>query len=823
MTRQERYAAACSLIAACRAEEAEVLLRKLLQETPDQPDLLNALAVVVDLGGDCHAAAELALQAVSLSPGSGEFRYNLGNILRRCGDFEGAEDAYLASIHAEPSLAEPYHGLGSLYLEKGWFGPAESALRKAVQIKPGLAPAQHDLGRFCQETGRTGEAEQHYRAALESDSTFPPALNALGMLLLRQNRPDEATDCFQKAINADPGYLQARCNQAVLDTWQGRLEQAIAELNALTLLAPDDGDIHFNLSLALLSAGRMEEGFKEHEWRFNKASAVPLRHFEVARWSGEPLQGKNILIHAEQGYGDSIQFIRYADMLAASGATVIVEGQDRNITPLLATAPGVSAVLSRGEPLPFRPDYQIPMMSLPFSLGVSSWPPPRPPYLKPHRELLTLWRGRVAGLPGLKVGLAWAGRQEHENDANRSIPAVNLSNFRDLQGISWVSLQFGPQAAAPDLPLYDLSAKVKDFLDSAALVSCLDLVITVDSAVAHLAGSLGMPVWLLLPWNPDWRWMRDRQDTEWYPSMRIFRQKQPGDWGEVLEAVVAELTARSLTSRTEVSVCPGVPPIVLIHYGDSDYLQFTIAQARYANPTAPIVLIGDEHTADKYPEITHIHFRPLSARAFAFARTYRHLNTNHEVFERFCLMRWFILLELMRRYGFSRAVYIDSDVLLYDAMEQQFRRIEGYDLAITGVAPPVLVNNLHVLESFCSFAEDCYRDEQLLCLLTGHFSALQQAREPGGVCDMTIWKLFMERQSEWRIIDLASSFDDLVFDRNIMLSNGFQLDGPVKKIIWKEGVPYGLGEDGRHIRFASLHFHGPSKAIMRDYLAEGHL
>lgn len=540
MTGEERYRYACSLLLSGDADGAAAILRQLLDENPGHPDILNALATALDRQGECSTAARLVRQAIALLPDSAAFHYNLGNILRRCNDPPGAEEAYLAAIHADPFLAEPYHGLGSLCREQGRVEAAESALRKALELSPGLVFARHDLAEFLRDTGRIAEAEAEYRSCLALNPDYPPALNGLGMLLLRRNSIYEAEACFRSALAADPGYLQARCNLAVLATWQGELEQAIAELYDLVRHAPEDGDIHFNLSLALLTAGRMEEGFREHEWRFCKRSPVELRHTAIPRWQGEELAGKSILLHAEQGYGDAIQFVRYASLLAQQGATVLVEGQDRRITPFLATAKGVAAAVSRGEPLPYKPDFQIPMMSLPIPLGSRAWPPP-PPSFHLSLALVARWKQRLAPLPGLKVGLAWAGRPEHGNDANRSLPPEELAPLKALEGISWVSLQFGGKVSQPHLPLHDFSNEVDDFTDSAHLVAALDLVITVDSAIAHLAGSLMVPVWLLLPWNPDWRWMRQRQDTDWYSSMRIFRQKRPGQWFQLLKQIASLL------------------------------------------------------------------------------------------------------------------------------------------------------------------------------------------------------------------------------------------------------------------------------------------
>mgnify|MGYP000932209518 FL=1 len=543
MSFQSLYDEGCRLYMKGRYVEAAAFFNKCLAKLPDNPDLLNALGSVREALGDLNQAAADLERACRLRPDSATFHYNFANLLRRKRERQRAKTEYLEAIRLNPDLAEAYHGLGSLCLEDSLLDSAESCLNRAVEIAPGFVLALHDLGILHQLRGRRDEAERLFRACLALDGQFVPALNSLGMLLLRSNRIDEASSSFLEALQHDPEYLQARANLAVLATWRGELEFAVDELYKVLASAPDDGDVHFNLSLALLTAGRMAEGFREHEWRFRKARPVEQRHGGILRWQGEALQGKRLLIHAEQGYGDPLQFIRYAGLLADRGAIVLVEAQDRIIAPLLATVPGVAMVFARGDAVP-PVDYQIPMMSLPYALGGDGWPPSAPPYLFALPDKIAVWRERLHGLSGFKVGLAWAGRAEHENDANRSMPEHLLEPFRGLAGVSFVSLQVGHgnQELVP-FSLYDPAGHLHDFSDSAALVSALDLVITVDSAVAHLAGGLGVPVWIMLPWNPDWRWQHGRSDSDWYPSARLFRQQVPGDWGMVIDSVAAELAS----------------------------------------------------------------------------------------------------------------------------------------------------------------------------------------------------------------------------------------------------------------------------------------
>lgn len=537
----DKYNQGCAYYARGDYAAAAGVFRECLTVNPGSPDLLNALGSALEALGKLDEAAGLLEKACRLRPENAVFHYNLGNLLRRKGKREQAEHEYLEAIRYDGGVAEFFHGLGSLYLEDGRLEQAEACLLKAVELAPDLVPALHDLGLLRQSQRKPDQAEELFRCCLDRDVSFLPALNSLGMLLLQGNKIEQARECFISAIRQNPDYLQARANLAVLSTWCGELEYAVRELSQLAELAPNDGDLHFNLSLALLASGRMAEGWREHEWRFIKASPVERRHADIPRWQGERLAGKRLLIHAEQGYGDSLQFLRYAGMLAEHGAIVLVEAQDRIIAPLLAMVPGVAGVFARGDVVPLV-DYQIPMMTLPLPLGKDGWPPPAPPYLFAQQDNVAAWRERLSELKGLKVGLAWAGRAEHANDANRSIPEALLAPFVELTGVAFVSLQVGSgKIGNVPFPLFDTSAYLHDFCDSAALVSALDLIITVDSAVAHLAGGLGRPAVVMLPWNPDWRWQHGRSDSDWYPTIRLFRQTVKGGWSELIPHVVQYL------------------------------------------------------------------------------------------------------------------------------------------------------------------------------------------------------------------------------------------------------------------------------------------
>ena len=259
--------------------------------------------------------------------------------------------------------------------------------------------------------------------------------------------------------------------------------------------------------------------------------------------------------------------------------------------------------------------------------------------------------------------------------------------------------------------------------------------------------------------------------------------------------------------------------IVFIHYGDSDYLRYSISQARRSNPKSPVYLIGDESSFGKYPDAEHIPYREYVTAARAFASIYHHLNTNARSFELFCLMRWFILRDFMRLKGIQQAVYLDSDVMLYEDMHYEHFRLYDFDLAVTGVAPPVLVNNPAALESFCSLIEESYIDTGRLSFLEARYRAMQEAGRLGGICDMTFWELFIA-SGQYRISDLSIESGEAVYDRNIFLSDDFEMQDGIKRIVWHEAKPYGYrGEERGTVRFKGLHFHGPGKDIMNRFMS----
>jgi hypothetical protein len=295
--------------------------------------------------------------------------------------------------------------------------------------------------------------------------------------------------------------------------------------------------------MLLLLRGELREGFEKYESRW-RLETLPPRGFPAPLWNGEDLSGRTILLHAEQGYGDTIQCLRYVPQVAARGGWVVLE-VPKELLGLARRLPEVGQLLARGDALP-RFDLQCPLFSLPRAFATTiETIPAQVPYLSAEPEAIARWRIRLGERPGLKVGLAWAGSPQHRNDARRSIAIETLLPLLRLEGVRWFSLQVGERAAdlarLPGGLVTDLSPDLIDFAETAAVIGNLDLVIAVDTASAHLAGALGRPAWVLLRARPDWRWLLEREDSPWYPSLRLFRQHRPGDWEEVVRRVAAAL------------------------------------------------------------------------------------------------------------------------------------------------------------------------------------------------------------------------------------------------------------------------------------------
>ncbi len=447
-----------------------------------------------------------------------------------------AAQCYARALQTKPDFFEAAFNLGLVFQEMGKLEEAIACYRQVLQLKPNYAAGWANLGQALRLTGHRRDGLDCLKQALVQEPENLAALNNLGNAFRAEMDYPQALECFQNALGRSPGDARLRANLGNTLRESGRAAEAETELRRVVQECPSFVEAHVDLGITLLLEGKLKEGFAEYEWRWRQPN-FPARKFTRPLWQGESLVGKTLLVHAEQGAGDAIQFIRFAGLLDQRGAQVIVECHPA-LKRLFSTVAGASNVLARGEVLPAF-DFHVPLLSLPHLLGTTlETIPSKTPYLSlpPHST-----RQVLACEPrAQRVGLVWKGNPAHRLDAVRSISFPLFESILDVPGVSFFSLQVPAEPntnAAAKATLTDLSPRLKDYTDTAAVLNELDLLITVDTSVAHLAGALGKPVWLLLPFVPDWRWLLAREDSPWYPSIRLFRQPAPGDWQTVLKSV----------------------------------------------------------------------------------------------------------------------------------------------------------------------------------------------------------------------------------------------------------------------------------------------
>jgi len=529
-----------------RLDEAERLYRRILSQNPDHADSLHQLGIIATQSGRLDVAAALIAQAVALNPGEAWFLSNLGAILQRQKRLDEALDCHRRALALQPDYPAAHNNLGAVLLQQWRLEEAETCFRRAVALRPDYAEAHSNLGNTLREQRRTEEAIicQCRAVALSPDSA--EAHNSLGAALQDLGRLDEALACYQRALSLKPDCVEGHTNLGTALKELGRLDEAYACYHRALSLDPHYPEVHWQYAYALLWDGRLRDGWEEYEWRWLRTVGQPKIHPDYAQplWSGEATTSGTILLWSEQGFGDAIQFVRYAPAVARLGWRVILQ-TSRPLHRLFESIPGL-AVVPEGAILPPF-DVHCPLLSLPraFATTVETIPAPIP-YLHPRPELVADWRERLAGCRGRKVGLVWRGNPQHNRDRHRSMDPRWFSHFLDLPGLDGISLQ--PDGRAEELAalggaegVLDAGPGLGDYADTAALVANLDLVISVDSSVCHLAGALGVPIWTLVDFASEWRWLRGRDDSPWYPTMRLFRQPRTGDWHSVVEAVKAAL------------------------------------------------------------------------------------------------------------------------------------------------------------------------------------------------------------------------------------------------------------------------------------------
>ena len=459
--------------------------------------------------------------------------------------------------------------------QAGRLDEAERLFRQVLAANPRHADSLHLLGVIAYQTERRELAAELIGKAIAINPREASSHSNLGNLLLHQGRLDEAVACYHRALRLRPNFPEALNNLGNALRALKRLDEAVISYRRALDLRPADPEAHYNLAVALLARGDMAAGWEEYEWRW-KTPLLIGAHRQIAQpqWRGDPAEGRTLLIHAEQGYGDTLQFCRYAPLATAKGLRVILEAP-KPLTRLLCSLPGVERVVAYGEALP-QFDLHCPMMSMPLALGTTiTTIPGGVPYLHADAAQVEAWRTRLAALErqGPRIGLAWAGNPRARllanaaTDRRRSMAPDRLAPFLELPGLHFFSLQKDGPAAPEQFPLTDFMGEIRDFADTAALVANLDLIISVDTSVVHLAGALGKPVWLLDRFDPCWRWLIGRRDSPWYPGLRLYRQPRPGDWG----SVVAE-AAHDLRSLSTVGCATASKSLAIAQFGSSTTL-----------------------------------------------------------------------------------------------------------------------------------------------------------------------------------------------------------------------------------------------------------
>jgi Flp pilus assembly protein TadD len=537
------------LAAAGRVEEAASALRGAVAAAPEDADLHYDLGLALARAGRTAEAAAAYREAVARAPAHAEAHNNLGVALAALCETEAAEECYRAALRHAPGLAAAEANLGALLCRVGRWDEAEEALRRALRAAPDVPAALNSLGTALAARRASAEAEECYRRALALDPAYAEAHNNLGTLLEAEGRFAEAEQALGAALRLRPDYAEAASNLGNVLVALGRLDEAEHAYRAALRLRPGEASSEYNLGVALLSAGRLREGWAGYERRWDRRGAA-RRELPAPLWKGEEIGGRILLVHAEQGLGDTIQFCRFLPLLRARHLIFEVP---RPLARLLAGQRVGARIVASGEPLPPF-DLHCPLMSLPHRLGTTLETIPAGPYLAADPGLVAAWAARLAALPGLKVGLVWAGNRDFAADARRSIDPALLAPLLGVPGATFVSLQLGARAPAPALA--DWTGEIEDFADTAGLVAALDLVIGVDTASVHLAGALGKPVWLLNRFDSCWRWLRDRPDSPWYPTLRQFRQASPGDWEGVIGAARAALIQAPQTGPAGITLPP---------------------------------------------------------------------------------------------------------------------------------------------------------------------------------------------------------------------------------------------------------------------------
>jgi tetratricopeptide (TPR) repeat protein len=567
---------ATQLHQAGQLDQAEASYRQILARDPKHADALHLLGVIQIQRGQHAAAIDLIRQAIALRPNSPGYYSNLGwalthsgrlndalacyqklvalqptnaaafdslsRLLLNFGQIDEAIAASSAAVRLRPDIAQHYFHLANGYVHKNRYDLAVIADREATRLEPANPKYLHDLAVALAESGHREESIGLFDKTIELNPGFVWAYSSKGITLARLGRREEAMECMRRALEIDPNAPAGYNNFGSVLQEEGRWDEACEQFRKAVSLDPNSATARWNLARVLLILGHIKEGWAEFDSRLQLPHLNLKRNFTEPQWDGSDPTGKTILLHAEGGHGDALNFIRLVPQIARRGAKLILECQP-SLVPLLERMPELDRVIARGQPLPPF-DWQIPLQSLPHVLGLTLENiPNQVPYLSAPPDRVEKWKQRLAKETKVRVGLVWSGSVYAGGDSRTRTIDV-FAPLAEVPGFKFFSLQKGKDSTQPPPPgmdWADYTAELHDFADTAALVQNLDLVVTIDTSVAHLAGALAKLVWVLIPFQSDFRWLLDRTDTPWYPTMRLFRQTKVGDWDTPIHELVTAL------------------------------------------------------------------------------------------------------------------------------------------------------------------------------------------------------------------------------------------------------------------------------------------
>ncbi len=531
--------------------EAEKAYKRILKSYPDLFDALHLYGMLNFQRGKAGEALRLITQAIKIEPRVADAHSNLGMVLATLKREADALASFERALQLEPNNLGALNNRGRLLVETGRAAEGLACFDKVLALEPRHVEARINRGNAHLALKDFGRAIADYDSVLVFQPNHAGTHYNRGNALFEAGRVAEAIGAYDRAVAIKPDHAMAWNSRGVALQALNRNEEAVASFDKALAARKDYADALFNQSLALLTLGDYANGFAKYEWRWRRSGMENAqRKLRQPLWLGDyPLAHKTILVHAEQGLGDTIQFARYVPLLAQAGARVILEVPGE-LKALMSGLSGAAAVIARGEDVPAF-DVHAPLGSLPLALKTPIDSVPADiPYLQAPRDRVALWADRVPQ-GGLRVALVWSGRTTHANDRNRSIPLAALAPLWSLEGVQFISLQRDlREADAAELAaqprIAPLGTELSDFADTAAVLSLVDVLVSVDTSVAHLAGAMGRPVFILVPFAPDWRWTLQGEHSPWYPQARLLRQPGLGDWGSVVGRLRAELAAWAL-------------------------------------------------------------------------------------------------------------------------------------------------------------------------------------------------------------------------------------------------------------------------------------